>query len=78
MQPTQETFPEIPGPGEQGTLHCRALQGLFFIRLLSLRAREIADFPNTQKKIQKVRQNEETQKHLPDRKTGSNHSKRPN
>ena len=24
--------PEVPGSGEEGTLHCRALQDLFFIR----------------------------------------------
>ena len=59
MQHTQETIPEASGPGEQGTLHCRALQYLFFIRLLCLSAREIADFPSTHKQILKYRQNEE-------------------
>ena len=46
---TYETLPEAPGYGEQGTLHCRALKNLFFIRLLLLKARGRADFPNTKK-----------------------------
>ena len=54
MQLTQKIYPETPGPREQGTLHCRALQDLFFIRLLSLRAREVADFLNTGKKQNKT------------------------
>jgi len=48
-------LPEVPGPGEQGTLHCRALQDLFFIRLLSLRAREMPEFPNRHRKSDKRR-----------------------
>ena len=36
----------MPGPGEQGTRHCRALKDLFFIRLFLLKGREVADFPN--------------------------------
>lgn len=34
---------------EKGTLHCRILQNLFFIRSLLSRTGEIADFPNIQK-----------------------------
>ena len=37
---------------EEETLHSRALQDIFFIKLLLSRARDIADFPNTQKKTQ--------------------------
>ena len=36
--------PEAPGSGERGTLHCRALQDLFFIR--SILARDLADSLN--------------------------------
>ena len=41
--------PEVPGSGEEGTLRCRALQDLFFIRPLLSRAGDIADFPNIEK-----------------------------
>ena len=37
--------PEVPGPGEQGALHCRELQDLLFKRPLLSRAGDIADFP---------------------------------
>ena len=40
---------EAPGSGEQGTLHCRALQDLVLIRPLHSRAGDVADFPNTKK-----------------------------
>ena len=43
---------EVPGSGEQKTLHCRALQDLFFIRPLLSRAADIPDFPNTEKQTQ--------------------------
>ena len=49
----------MPGSGEQGTLHCRALQDLFFTRPLLVRAEDMADLPNTQKQTDRVRQNEE-------------------
>ena len=52
---------EVPSSREQGTLHCRALQDLFFIKLLPLRVEDVADFPSTQKQTQRVRQNEETE-----------------
>ena len=38
--------PEAPGSGEQGTLHCRALRDLFFIRSAPSRAGDVVDFPN--------------------------------
>ena len=38
---------EMPGSGEQGTLHCRALQDVFFICPLLSITRDIAGFPNT-------------------------------
>ena len=50
-------FPEVPGSGEQGTPHCRALQDLFFIRPRLSTAEDTADFPNTEKQTQRVRQN---------------------
>ena len=65
-----ETPPEAPGSGEQGTLHCRTRQAPLFIRLLLLRARDIANLPNTQKQTQGVRYNEETEKHLPNKRAG--------
>ena len=37
---------------EQGTLSIRALQELFFIKLLFLRVGDVADFLNTEKQIQ--------------------------
>ena len=58
MQHTLETLPEVPDPGEQGTLHSRALHDLFLIRLLPSSAEDAADFPNTHR----GRQNEETEK----------------
>lgn len=47
--------PEVPGSGEQGTLHHRALQNLFFINPLVSRTGDIADFSNTLKQAQRVR-----------------------
>ena len=40
--------------------YCRALQDLFSMRPLLSRARDIDDSSNTQKKTQRIRQNEET------------------
>lgn len=60
MQHTLETFPEVPGPGEQGTLHNRALSDLFFIRPLPSRTGDVAKFPNTEKQAKRLRQNEKT------------------
>lgn len=34
IQHTEESLPEVPGPWEHGTLHCRAFQDLLFIRTL--------------------------------------------
>jgi len=55
--------------GEQGTLHCRALQD-FFIRSLLSRAEDVADFPNTQKQTQRVRQNEESDEYVSNERMG--------
>ena len=68
--------PEVPGSGEQGILQCRAQQDLFFISLLLSRTGDTADFPNTKKQTQRVRQNEETEEYVPSERTGGqNHSK---
>ena len=47
--------PRLPGPEEQETLHCGALQNLFFIELSPSRIGDVAEFP-TQKQIQRFRQ----------------------
>ena len=60
----------MPGSGEEGTLHCRAIQDHFFIRPLLARAGDIDDFPNTQKQLQRVRQNKETEEYVPNERTG--------
>ena len=72
-----EDSPDAPGSAEQETLNCRALQDLFFIRALLSRAGDIADFPNTKKQSQRVRQPEETEEYVPNERTGQNHSKQP-
>ena len=54
-QHRQKTLPKVPGPREQGTLHCRASQDLFFIKPIPSKARDVADF-NTQKQTQRGRQ----------------------
>ena len=46
---TLELFPEVPGPGVQGTVRGKALEHLFFIRSLLSSIGDAADFPNTQK-----------------------------
>ena len=56
IQHTLEILLEAPGPGTQGTLHGRALQDLFSIRPLPSRIGYIADFPNTEKQAQRLRQ----------------------
>ena len=55
------------------SVHCKALQNLFFIRPLLSGARDIADFTNTKKQTQRVSHSEETEKN----ETGQNHSKIP-
>ena len=45
MQHTAET-PEVPGFDEEGTLHYRASQELFFLRPLLAGVGNIADFSN--------------------------------
>ena len=59
----------MPGSDEQGTLNCRALQDLFFIKSLLSIAEDVADFPNTQKQTQRDRQNER-QKFILNERTG--------
>ena len=72
MQHTQDTLPECQALENRGH---KTLYHLFFIRLLSSRAREVAAFPNTKK--QTKRQNEEIEKYVSNERTGLNHSKRP-
>lgn len=64
------------GPGELGTLHCRALQDLSFIRPLLSREDNVADFPNTWKQIQRGRQNKETEECVPNERTEQNYNRR--
>ena len=42
-----EDILEVPGSGEQGTSHFRALRDLLFTRPLPSRVGDIANFPNT-------------------------------
>ena len=67
----------MPGSSEQETVHCRTLKDLFFIRLLLSRTGNVAEFPDTQKQTQRVRQNEETEEYVANERTGQNCSKRP-
>ena len=46
-------------------MYSRAIQDLFFIRLLFTRVEDVADFPNTEKQTQRLRQNE-----VPNERTG--------
>ena len=48
-------IPETSSSGEQGTLHCRVLQDLFFIRPLISRAGDTVVFPSTQKETETKR-----------------------
>jgi len=63
---------EIPGSGEQGTLCYRAPQDLFFIRPLLSRSVDKADFRNTKKQTQRVKQNEDTEEYVPNERRGHN------
>ena len=65
---------EKPGPGEKGTLHRRSLLDLFFTRPLPSRTGDMADFPNIEKQIERFRQNEKTEKFIPNEETGQGHS----
>ena len=60
----------MPGSGEQVTLHSRALQDLLFIKSLLSGAEDIADFLNTHKWTQRGRQNDETDKFIPNERKG--------
>lgn len=50
-----ETLPKVPGPGEQGALHFRVLQELFFIKPSVSRTENGTDLPNTKKQAQRLR-----------------------
>ena len=76
MQHTLETFMEVSGPGEQGTPSGRALQDLFFIRSLPSRTGDRVDFLNTQQQVQRLRQNEKTEKFILNERRGQGHSQR--
>ena len=58
MQHTLEIFLEARGPWEQEIQHYRALQDLSVIRLLPSRVGYMAEFSNTEKQAQRLRQNE--------------------
>ena len=62
--------------GEQGTLYCRALQDFSFMKSLISRVEDIADFLKTQKKTQRGRQNEKTEKVISNERTGQGHGQR--
>ena len=72
MQHTLKTLLEVPGPREQKILHGMALQDIFK-RPLPSRTKDVADFPNTQKWAQRLRQNEKTEKFVS---TGQGHDQR--
>ena len=66
----------MPDPREQGILHGRTLQDLFFIRPLSSRTEDVVDFSNTEKQAQRHRQNEKTEKFILKERRGQDHSQR--
>ena len=45
----------MPSSGEEGRLQCRAPHDLFSIRSLLSRARDVAEFPNTETETDKIR-----------------------
>ena len=68
---------EVPGSGEEGTLHCRALQELFFIKSLFSRAEKYLTFltqRNRHREIEKIKR--QRNKFQMKKKTGQNHNKR--
>ena len=60
----------MPGSSKQGKLHCRAIQDPFFIKLLLSRTEDTVNFLNTWKQSQRGRQKEETEKFIPNERTG--------
>ena len=60
-----ETLLEVLGLREQGTLHSMAPHDLFFIRALPSRIGDVADFSNMEKKAQRLIQNGNTEKCIP-------------
>lgn len=76
---THSTHKEQPWStwfGDQGTLCYRVPQDLSFTRSLLSIPGNIPDLPNTYKQTQGVRQNEETEKSLPNEGARQNYSKR--
>lgn len=69
--------PKVPGAGEQVTLYYRVLLDLFFIRPLLSTAGDVANFPNTKKQIQRVRQIKKMKKYVQNGRIGQNHKERP-
>ena len=61
---------EAPGPGEWD-IALKGTVGPLLLKAVIIRAREVADLLT-----QEIRQNEETEKHLPNGRTEPNHSKR--
>lgn len=76
-QGTHNTYgrdiPEVPGSSEQETLHSRTVQDLFIRPLLS-RARDRAAFI---KHRNRQGYSDEMRRHIPNERTGQNHSKKP-
>ena len=64
-----------PGSSEQGAVHYSTPYSLFFIRPWLSKSGDVADFPNTQKQRQKIRQNEETEEYVPNDRTGKKQQK---
>ena len=56
------------GPGEEGQLPGRALQNIFFKKPLPSKTGDVADFPNTEKQAERLRQNEKTEEFVPNEK----------
>lgn len=54
----------MPGPGEQGTLHCRMPQDLLFMKSLCSRTENTEDFIKTEKQTHRGKQSE-TEEFIP-------------
>ena len=68
--------PKVSGSGKQETLPCRAPQKLLFIRTSLLRAEDVTNFSNMEKKEKRLKQKEDTGEYVPSERIGQNHSKR--
>lgn len=60
---------DAPGSGEQGTLHYKALQNLFFTRPLLPRAGDVVPFLTIEADLEKVRK----QEYVPNEQTTNSH-----